>query len=303
MARHGQNRTPFDDLAEQIRWDRLIPSLVVGLPILVIVVGLFTAYYTVEPEGQAVVKRFGKVVGIHGPGLHFKLPFGIDRATFVPTQRVLKEEFGFRTLMPGQHTTYDTRDYSVESLMLTGDLNVIDVEWVVQYRISDPDRWLHSLRNQVETIRVIAESVMRRIVGNRLGSDVLTVSRVEIASLAQQEMQQILNLYDMGVDIIAIELQDVTPPADVKPSFDDVNKARAQQQKLINEAEREQNERIPLAKGEAQRMIDEADGYKFERINRATGEATRFKAIHEQYRHAPQVTRQRMYIEAIDQVL
>jgi len=304
MARQGNSRTPLDDLADQINIEQLVPLIYVGLPVLVILVGLFTSYHIVEPEGRAVVKRFGKVVAIREPGLNFKLPFWIDQATFVPTERVLKEEFGFRAIAPAQRTTYDTtRDYSVESLMLTGDLNVIDVDWVVQYRIIDPHKYMHALYNPTETIRDIAESVMRRIVGNRLGSDVLTVSRVEIALLAQEEMHQILNEYDIGVKISTVELQGVTPPDAVKPSFNEVNMARAQQKKRINEAEKTQNEEIPRAQGEAQQLIDAAEGYKVQRVNQAKGEAARFESIYREYKEGRKVTRQRMYLEAIDQVM
>lgn len=280
------------------------PLIFWALVALAVCIGLYTSFYTVEPEGKAVVKRFGKVVPpSQPPGLHFKLPFGIDRVTFVPTERVLKEEFGFRTITPAQRSTRTKDAYNKESLMLTGDLNVIDVEWVVQYRISDPDRYLHRLRNQRETIRDISESVMRRIVGNRIGSNVLTVGRVEIAVAAQKETQDILNKYEMGVQIITVELQDVTPPDPVKPSFDEVNMARAQQKRMINEAETLQNQIIPRAKGQAKQIIANAEGYQAQRVNQAMGEAERFTAIYAEYKQAREVTRQRFYLEAIDKVM
>jgi len=180
----------------------------------------WTSVYTVQPEGEAVVKRFGRVVAIREPGLHFKLPFGIDRAYFVPTARVLKEEFGFRTVLGGiqRDTSQKSRSQQDESLMLTGDLKVINVEWVVQYRISDPDKFLHRVRDPAATIRDICESVMRRIVGNSLGSDVLTEKRVEVSTQAKLELQEILDSFEMGVQIGTIELQDVTPPEMVKPA-------------------------------------------------------------------------------------
>ena len=304
MSRHGPNRTPFDELTDQIDFEKVRRILMLGLPIVIVVVGMLTSYYTVGPEGKAVVKRFGAVVATQGPGLHFKLPFWIDQDHFVATERVHKEEFGFRTIAPGQHTMYDrNRDFGHESLMLTGDLNVIDVQWVVQYRISDPVTFLHRLRNQRETIRVISESVMRRIVGNRLGSDVLTVGRVEIASLAEQSMQQILNDYDMGVNVTAVELKDVTPPGPVKASYNEVNEARQEREQLINEAERMRNQAIPRSKGNALKIIAQAEGYAAERINLAEGESARFKAIHEEYRGGREVTRRRLYLEMIDKVM
>ena len=304
MTRSGMSPNPFDEFRIDIDFKRLLPRIAPVLIGLLILIGVFTSFYTVEPEGKAVVKRFGKVVPpSREPGLHFKFPFGIDRVIFVPTERVLKEEFGFRTITPAQRSTRAKDAYGKESLMLTGDLNVIDVEWVVQYRINDPDHYLHRLRNQTETIRDISESVMRRIVGNRIGSNVLTVGRVEVSTAVQEEMQNILDKYEMGVRIITVELQDVTPPDPVKPSFDEVNKARAQEKRMINEAETRQNEVIPRAKGEAKQLIANAEGYRAQRVNRAKGEAERFKAIYAEYKQAREVTRQRFYLEAIDEVM
>ncbi len=272
--------------------------------ILVLLIASFSSWYTVAQEGRAVVKRFGRVVDITEPGLHFKLPFGIDQVWFVPTERVLKEEFGFRTRQAGVRTSYDDKSkYAPESLMLTGDLNVVDVEWVVQYRIRDPERWLHAVLDQRGTIRDVAESVMRRIVGNRLGSDVLTVGRVEIAAKCQEEMQGILDSYDMGVHVGSVELQDVTPPDPVKPAFDKVNESRQEKEQLVNVAEKKRNQVIPRAHGEAQQTISEAKAYSAERVNRAKGEAARYQAILAEYEKAKDVTRRRLYIEMLDDVL
>ena len=278
----------------------------IGFVILLVVVGvgLMSSIYTVAPEGRAVVKRFGRVVDIKNPGLHFKLPFGIDTQTFVPTAMVLKQEFGFRTLAAGQRSQYRKTDREKEeSLMLTGDLNVIDVEWVVQYRINDPDRYLHRVRNPTEAIRDISEAVMRQIVGNRLGSEVLTVGRVEIAMAARDEIQRLLDAYELGVQVATIELQDVTPPEPVKPAFNEVNEARQERERLINEAEKRRNQVIPKARGEAAQRIAQAEGYRARRVNRATGEASRFEAILAEYEAAPAVTRQRLYLETMESVL
>lgn len=275
-----------------------------GVLILVALLGLFSVFYTVQPEGRSVVKRFGKVVKIAGPGLHMKLPFGIDRAYFVPTERVLKEEFGFRTVEPARRTFYaETDAYDEESLMLSGDLNVINVEWVVQYRVIDPDKFLHRVREQRDTIRDVSEAVVRRIVGNRLGSDVLTVGRVEIAAMAREEMQRTLDSYDMGVHIATIQLQDVTPPDPVKPAFNEVNEARQERERLINEAERVRNREVPRVEGEALEIVSEARGYEARRVNIATGEANRFKAMQAEYARAPEVTRRRLYIETMEDVM
>lgn len=263
-----------------------------------------TTVYTVEPDGKAVVKRFGEVYQIAEPGLHFKLPFGIDTATFVPTERILKEEFGFETEVAAQRTKY-RRDklFKDESLMLSGDLNVIDVQWVVQYKISDPDQYLHQVRSRRDTIRDVSEAVMRRVVGNRLGSDVLTIGRVSIASEVRDSMQEILDGYNMGVRLVAVELQDVTPPDAVKPAFNKVNEARQERERLINESERERNRLIPTARGEAEQTIAEAKGYATNRINQAKGASARFTSILKEYSQAPEVTRRRLYLEALDDVL
>ncbi len=268
----------------------------------IVAMALWTAWFTVQPEETGIVQRFGKVMRAAGPGLHFKLPYGIETVRLVPTARVLKEEFGFRTVsaVPGEKTRYDTRGaYKDESLMLTGDLNVIDVQWIVQYRIEDPIRYMFQVRDTTKTIRDITEAVMRRAVGNRLGSDVLTTGRVAVASEARIEIQNILTAYDTGVRLVTVELQDVTPPDTVKPAFNEVNESRQDKERTINKAQERANQEIPKARGVAAQSISEAEGYALERINRAEGEATRFDAILGQYLQAPQVTRRRLYLEAM----
>lgn len=294
------------DLFEQMNWKKRNPMrLVLPIALLLLVIGAAsTSVYTVEPDGQAVVKRFGKVIDTRGPGLHFKMPFGIDRQYFVHTERVLKEEFGFRTIVTQDRTLYEkTTLHRNESLMLTGDLKVIDVEWVVQYRIDNASQYLHRVRDREKTIRDISEAVMRRIVGNSLGSDVLTEKRVQVARMARDEIQEILASFEMGVRIQTVELQDVTPPEPVKPAFNEVNEAEQEREKLINEAEKKRNQVIPRAQGDAQKMLEEAEAYRATRVNRARGEAERFVAILEEYRNAPEVTRRRLYLEMIDEVL
>ncbi|HEY7673164.1 MAG TPA: FtsH protease activity modulator HflK [Gammaproteobacteria bacterium] len=266
--------------------------------------GVFSSFYTVQPEERAVIKRFGEVTGIADPGLHFKLPFGVDSIEIVATERVLKQEFGFRSedALADSRTRF-TGDFPDESLMLTGDLNIIQVEWVVQYRISDPIKFLYGMREPTQTLRDLSESVMRRVVGNRIGSDVLTVARVEIAATAQSEIQAAMDRYDNGIHIVTVQLQDVVPPPRVQPAFNEVNEARQELERRINEATRQANEAIPRAEGTAMRAISEAEGYATERVNRALGESARFNAILAEYRGAPAVTRSRMYLETLNQVL
>lgn len=265
---------------------------------------IFTSFYTVQPEERAVIKRFGAVVAIADPGLHFKLPWGIDRVQRVATERVLKEEFGFRTqALDSRGVRYSDMPAEDESLMLTGDLNMIDVQWVVQFRIDDPIKFLYELRHSTLTLRDISESVMRRVVGNRLGSDVLTVGRVEVQQQAREGIQAIMDLYDSGIHIITVELQDVVPPKAVQPAFNEVNEARQERERMINEAQKQANQEIPRASGEALRAIAEAEGYATERVNRAQGESARFSAVLKEYRQAPEVTRSRLYLETLSEVL
>lgn len=306
MAQSNRGQGP-PDLAEIFGSGKRPSKTLIGGIIAAIVVAwvAFTSYYTVQPEERAVVKRLGAVVGISDPGLHFKLPFGIDEVQFVATERVLKQEFGFRTesSRPGERTSYEQGNFADESLMLTGDLNIIDVEWVVQYRINDPIKFLYEMREPTRTLRDISESVMRRVAGNRLGSEVLTVGRVDIQSTARDEIQQAMDRYESGIHVITVELQDVVPPAAVQPAFNEVNEARQERERMINEAHKRVNQEIPRAEGAAVRTIAEAEGYATQRVNRALGESARFTAVLEQYRSVPEVTRARLYLETLTEIL
>lgn len=281
--------------------------IAIGIAAALLLIFLWSTWFTVQPEETGIVQRFGAVHRTVGPGLHFKFPDGIESLRLVPTARVLKEEFGFLTAATsgGGRTQYvdDKKAFKDVSLMLTGDLNVIDVQWIVQYRIDDPVRFLFRVRESRQTIRDVAEAVMRRVVGNRLGSDVLTVGRVAVSSEVKQEMQKILSDYETGIRLVTVELQDVTPPDTVKPAFNEVNEARQDRERTINQAQEQANREIPKARGEATRTITEAEGYAVERVNRANGEATRFRAVLTEYQRAPEVTRRRLYLEAIGSIL
>ncbi|MEW6668791.1 MAG: FtsH protease activity modulator HflK [Thermodesulfobacteriota bacterium] len=277
-------------------------GIAVWIAIVVAVILVWSVWFTVQPEETGIVQRFGKVMRTAGPGLHFKLPIGIESVRTVPTARVLKEEFGFRTMAtaPGQRTQYaENKAHKAESLMLTGDLNVIDVQWIIQYRIEDPVRFLFHVRDTQKTIRDMTEAVMRRVVGNRLGSDVLTVGRVEVSTEAKAEIQKILSDYETGVRLVTVELQDVTPPDPVKPAFNEVNEARQDRERTINQAQEQANKEIPKARGVAAQSISQAEGYALERVNRANGEVNRFNAILEEYTRAPEVTRRRLHLESL----
>ena len=276
-----------------------------GIVVIALIGGVLSSFYTVQPEERAVVKRFGAVIGINDPGLHFKIPFGVDQVQFVATERVLKQEFGFRTrgTQSSGQTAYSSERFEDESLMLTGDLNMIDVEWVVQYRIADPIKFLYQMREPTRTLRDISESVMRRIVGNMLGSEVLTIGRVEIQQRGREEIQELMDGYDAGIRISTVEMQDVVPPPAVQPAFNEVNEARQERERMINEAQKRVNQEIPNAEGAALRTVAEAEGYATERVNRALGESTRFSAVLQEYQRAPEVTRSRLYLEALGEVL
>lgn len=273
-----------------------------ALAVLVVIAAL-TSFYTIEPEETGLVLRFGKYIRITEPGLHFKLPFGVERVMKVPIQRQLKQEFGFRTVRADVHTQYSTRLYSEESTILTGDLNVAMVEWVVQYRIVDPYRYLFRVRNVSDTFRDMSEAVMRQVVGDRTVNEVLTVGRAETAMQMHMQLQDLCEQYETGIKVEQVVLQDVNAPDPVKPSFNEVNEAEQEKARMINQAQSEYNKVVPRARGEALQTIQEAEGFRMERVNRAQGDSARFVALYEAYRRAPEVTRQRIYLETMGEVL
>lgn len=292
-------------LAKKIKTQGGPPKkLVVVLVIAIIMaIGGKSALYKVDTEETGVLLRLGKAVGTAEPGLHIKLPFGIDEVYLVKTGRVLKEEFGFRTEQAGVRTIYSTQDFSEESLTLTGDLNVSDVEWIVQYQIIEPEKFLFNIANPRATIRDLSEAVVRRVIGNSNVAQVLTTERADLAMKVEDGLQQILNSYDIGIRIVTVKFQDVNPPKQVKAAFNEVNEAEQQKESLIFQAREQYNQEVPKARGVAKSRILEAEGYALERVNRAKGEAERFNALVKEYRKAPEVTRKRLYLETMDKVL
>lgn len=296
----------FNIGGEEIRLPTIPKNyIVVGIVIFILIMLFFTSFYTIKTDEVGVIKRFGKYSRTTIPGLHLKWPLGIESLTKIKgAQYIFREEFGYLTTKPGVRTQI-RRDVShlAESLMLTGDLNIATVEWVVQYRIKNPKDYLFNVREITKTIRDIAESVTRQIVGNHSVDEVIILSRREIAQLIREKMQQILDRYQTGVDIETVELQDVNPPDPVKPSFNEVNEARQEMEKMINQAWESYNKVIPKAKGEAEKTIRQAEGYELNRINRAQGDANRFISIYETYRQSRDVTKRRMYLEAMSDIL
>lgn len=279
-----------------------LPILAV-IALIAIIIGGYSSMYEVDTEETGVVLRFGKFASFSDPGLHFKLPFGIDQVYLVPTGRVLKEEFGYRTVNPGARSSFSKRGLEEESLTLTGDLNVSDVEWIVQFQVSDPFKYIFKVKDPVGTVRDISEAMVRKAIGNANVTQVLTTARAELASAIEVDLQNTLNQYDIGVRIVTVKFQDVNPPDPVKDAFNEVNEAEQQKESLIFQAREQFNREVPRARGQAKSTLQEAEGYAVERINKARGETNRFLALLTEYKKAPQVTRRRIYIESMEQVL
>lgn len=260
-----------------------------------------TSFFIVDQTEEAVVTRFGKYQTTVGPGLHFKLPLGIDRSYNVPTKRIQTEQFGFRTVKGAVSNTYQN-NFTRESTMLTGDLNIVDVEWIIQYRINDPRGWLFNVHENVRnsTIRDISQSVINMLVGDRAILDVIGPERTAIENNSILMMNDQLKQFGLGVIITAVQLQNIVPPAGVQSAFEDVNKAIQDMNRLINEGKEAYNAEIPKASGEAEKIIQQAQGYAAERVNRAQGDVARFNSVYNEYRRAPEVTRRRLYLETME---
>lgn len=284
---------------------KIKPGIIKGILLaVVIVVLLFGSIYQVRPEEVGVILRFGKFVRASDPGLHFRLPLGIEKLTRVPVQRQLKLEFGFRTIRAGIQSQFRTTpETDQEAVMLTGDLNVVVVEWIVQYKIKDPYRFLFKLRNVEATFRDMNEAVVRKYIGDNSVDEVITVGRARIANEAKEELQKLCDIYETGIDVNQLIFQDINPPEPVKPSFNEVNESLQEKERKINEAWSEYNQVIPRASGEAEQTIRAAEGYATERVNRAVGDAALFSSVYKEYARAPLVTRKRLYLETLNEIL
>ncbi|HEV8200553.1 MAG TPA: FtsH protease activity modulator HflK [Candidatus Polarisedimenticolia bacterium] len=268
-------------------------------------IAFLTSWYQVESEEVAVVQRFGAYVRTTEPGLHMKIPLFIESVTKVPVRRQLKMEFGFRTTRAGVQSQFavPTSETRAESLMLTGDLNVAEVEWSVQYRIKEPRQYLFHIRDVARTFHDMSEAAMRQVVGDHSVDEVITIGREGIAAEAKLELQRLCDLYGIGIEVQQLVLQDVNPPDPVKPAFNEVNQAIQEKERAINDAWADYNRAVPLAKGQAEQAVRSAEGYALERVNNAEGDARRFAAIQAEYSRAPVVTRRRLYLEAMTEVL
>ena len=285
-----------------------IPKINKGLSSIIIMLvmgGLFllSSFYSIGPDEVGVIRRFGKYTKTTQPGLHWKLPFNIEKLNKVKVKRIYKEEFGFKTVRAGIKSQYSSKSYSEESLMLTGDLNVVDVNWIVQFKLEDPVKALFNIRNINVTVRDISEAVMRQVIGDTAVEEALTTRRIEINQEVQDKMQEILDSYNIGIRIVTVKLQDVNPPDEVKASFNEVNEAKQEKEKVVNQSWEAYNKVIPKARGEAEKTIREAEGYSLKRINRAKGDASKFVATWNAYKEAKDVTLKRIYLETLSEVL
>ncbi len=276
--------------------------LIIVLAVAIIAV-LSTSFIIVDQTESAVITTFGRYSKTVGAGLHYKLPFGIQKSYIVPTKVIQTETFGFRTLKTGFQTQYSEQQYPDESTMLTGDLNIVDVEWIIQYRIDDPQAWLFNVFDKQKTIRDISQSVMNRLVGDRLILGVIGSDRQTIQDNAVVMMNDIFDQYGLGIKVTQVQLQNIVPPAGVQNAFEDVNKAIQDMNRLINEGKEAYNAEIPKAKGQADQLVEIAQGYAAERVNEAKGDVARFESVLTEYRKSPDITRKRLYFEMIDEIL
>ena len=272
---------------------------IIGLLLAVIVLG--SSFFIVDETEQAVITRFGKYNRTSGPGLQFKLPLGIEKSYSVPVKVIQTEQFGFKTVKSGRENEY-RNNITNESTMLTGDLNIVDVEWIIQYRIVDPKQWLFGVMEKNQTIRDISRSVINSLVGDRAILDIMGADRSAIENSALEMMNENFRQLGLGINVITVKLQNIIPPSGVQDAFEDVNKAIQDMNRFINEGKEAYNSEIPKAQGEADRRIQVAEGYAAERVNMAKGDVARFNSVYEEYRRSPKVTKDRIYLETMNEI-
>lgn len=270
---------------------------------IIVLWGLLSCYTTIPADSVGVLTRLGKFQDTLNPGLRFRLPFGIDQITLVPVQRQLKLEFGFGTDGGTTNRYQYSNEQEEEASMVTGDLNMANVEWVVQFRVDDAKQWVFHVREPAATLRDASESAMREVVGDRTVDEVLTIGREEIEDQCLLRLKELATRYGLGVSITQVQLKNVHPPAPVQSSFNEVNQAQQEKEQQINVANGEYNKAVPRARGEAQQKISEAEGYALRRVNESRGDAEKFTAVLTEYLKAPEVTRQRLYLETMQEVL
>ena len=264
----------------------------------ILVIWLLTGIYVVGPDEVGVVRTFGKFTRVTQSGLNWKFPSPIETANTPKVTEVKRIEFGFRSLKNGQYRTVEK-----ESLMLTGDENIVDAEMIVQYKIKDPVKYLFNIVEPELTVREAAEASLRTVVGRNKIDETLTTGKFTIQEETKEQVQSILDKYESGIHIVAVQLQDVSPPKEVIGAFKDVASAKEDKNRMINQAEGYRNDVIPKARGEAEAMIRDAEGFKESRIKRAEGDATKFTTILKEYNKAKSITEKRLYLETMEKVL
>ncbi|HHT9130451.1 MAG TPA: FtsH protease activity modulator HflK [Candidatus Brocadiaceae bacterium] len=305
MPDYGQYRRPQDINFQDIPWGsikKFIPPLLI---IIFVIITGYTAFYTVKANEEAVVLRFGQYMETVGPGLHTKIPYGIDKVLKGEIKRIYNEEFGFRTEQRGFSSAidYEFPDAKEEKLMLTGDLNCAEVHWVIRYKIKVLEDYFFNVRNVRETIRGVSQAVMRTLIGDRSIDEVLTIGRTDIEQKAKEGLQRILDSYKCGIDIQTVLLKGVDPPPPVKDAFNAVNQAIQIRDRIINDAEGQRNKILPAAEGKKQQVIKESEGYRIRRVNEAMGDTKAFLAVYEEYKKAEDVTRRRLFLETMSKVI
>jgi len=292
----------MEDLLNKFKGFKFSGIFFVSIIIIAVIIGMSTVF-TIDRSEVGVIQRFGKYDRLAQPGLNFKLPAGIEKVTKVNVREIETEEFGFKTYNgEGSFRASPESSRQEASLMLTGDLNVAVVPWIVQYRRSDPRAYLFNVKDVRSLLRDMSEATMRTVVGDRSINEVIS-SRAEIASAAQEMLQREMNKAEAGIGIVNIEMKKTNVPEPVQASFNEVNQATQEKEQTIYRAREEYNKAVPLARGEAKRRIKDAEGYAIDRVNRAQGDATKFKAIYDEYVQAKDVTRKRMYLESMLEVL
>ncbi|MEN6491879.1 MAG: FtsH protease activity modulator HflK [Rectinema sp.] len=278
------------------------PHVLIIIIVIAVIIFLSTSFVIVDQTEKAVITTFGKYTKTVGAGLHYKLPFGIQKAYIVKTQVIQTETFGFRTIKPGVVTQYSSQKYPNESTMLTGDLNIVDVEWIIQYRITDPEAWLFNVTDREKTIRDTSQSVLNTLIGDRTILGVIGPDRQNIQDSAVSMMNDLFTKYELGIIVTQVQLQNIVPPEGVQAAFEDVNKAIQDMNRLINEGREAYNAEIPKVQGQAEQTIEIAQGYAAERVNEARGDASRFDAVYAEYRKAPEITKKRLYYEMMEEI-
>ena len=289
----------------QLDFPEFKPQMVlIGFAVVGVLVGALTSIYTVQADEEGVVLRFGKYQSTQSPGLHFKLPFFIDKVEKVEVKRQMKQEFGFGTADATNRFQFvGDSEQEKEKQMVTGDLNAARVDWVIQYRITKPRDYLFMVKDADSTLRNASESVMREVVGDRTVDEVITIGRQDIERESLEKLKVLVEKYKLGVSIDQIQLKDVKPPREVDDSFNEVNRAEQEKSTAINVANGEYNQKVPKAAGVAQQDISKAEGYATKRVNEAEGDAARFESLLKAYQQAPEVTRRRMYLETMQKVM